>query len=85
MKTVSCEIVTPEKVYLREEAEFVVAPGYSGELGILPGHTRLLAQLSPGNVRLVKGKESRQFVISAGFIYIEPTSIKIFTPVIRPV
>ena len=84
MKTVPCEIITPEKVYLREDAEFVVAPGYSGELGILPGHTRLLALLSPGNVRLVKGAETKQFIISAGFIYIEPAGIKIFTPVIRP-
>jgi F-type H+-transporting ATPase subunit epsilon len=84
MKTVPCEIVTPEKVYLRQEAEFIVAPGYSGELGILPGHTRLLAQLSPGNVRLVHGHETKKFNIAAGFISIEPTSVKIFTPVIRP-
>ena len=84
MKTIPCEIMTPEKVYLREETEFVVAPGYSGELGILPGHTRLLAQLSPGNVHLVKGRETKRFVISAGFIYIEPTAVKIFTPVVRP-
>jgi F-type H+-transporting ATPase subunit epsilon len=84
MKTVPCEIVTPEKVMLREEAEFIVAPGYSGELGILPGHTRLLAQLVPGNVRIVKGTVTKGFTISAGFISIEPGSVKIFSPMVRP-
>ena len=83
MKTIPCEIVTPEKVFLREEAEFIVAPGFSGELGVLPGHTRLLAQLVPGNVRLVKGQETKTLVISAGFIHIEPEGVKIFTPVAR--
>jgi F-type H+-transporting ATPase subunit epsilon len=83
MKTIPCEIVTPEKVYLREEAEFVVAPGREGELGVLPGHTRLLAQLVPGTLRLVKGKDSRRFSIGAGFIHIEPKSVKIFTPLVK--
>jgi F-type H+-transporting ATPase subunit epsilon len=84
MKTVPCEIVTPEKVVLREEAEFIVAPGYEGELGILPGHTRLCARLTAGDVRLVKGNETKKFAISAGFISIEPTSVKIFSPLVRP-
>jgi F-type H+-transporting ATPase subunit epsilon len=85
MKTIPCEIVTPEKVYLREEAEFIVAPGSSGELGVLPGHARLLAQLSPGTLRLVKGQETKTLTIGAGFIHIEPTAVKIFTPTVRAV
>ena len=84
MKTVPCEIITPEKVYLRDEVEFVVAPGFEGELGILPGHMRLIARLVPGNVRIVKGKETRRFAIAAGFIHIEPAAVKIFTPEIKP-
>ena len=84
MKTIPCEIITPEKVYLRDEAEFVVAPGKEGELGILPGHARLLAQLVSGKLRLVKGNENKRFSISAGFIHIDPKSVKIFTPVVKP-
>jgi F-type H+-transporting ATPase subunit epsilon len=85
MKTIACEIVTPEKVFLKEEADFIVAPGSCGELGILPGHTRLLAQMAPGSVRLVKGHETKAFTVEAGVIHIEPSSVKIFTPAIRPV
>jgi F-type H+-transporting ATPase subunit epsilon len=84
MKTIPCEIVTPEKVYLREEAEFIVAPGSEGELGILPGHARLLARLKAGKLRLVNGPENRQFSVSAGFIRIDTKSVKIFTPVVKP-
>jgi F-type H+-transporting ATPase subunit epsilon len=84
MKTIPCEIVTPEKVYLREEAEFIVAPGSEGELGILPGHARLLAQLKTGKLRLVNGHENKRFSVSAGFIRIDPKSVKIFTPVVKP-
>ena len=84
MKTVPCEIVTPERVFLRDIAEFIVAPGREGELGILPGHMRLIAQLVPGNIRIVKGQEAKGFVIAAGFIHIQPDAVKIVTHEIRP-
>jgi F-type H+-transporting ATPase subunit epsilon len=84
MKTVPCEIVTPEKVVLHEEAEFIVAPGCEGELGILPGHTRLLAGLKAGNIRLVKGSETKKFSIAAGLINIEPAMVRIFSSSATP-
>ena len=84
MKTVACEIVTPDKVVLREEAEFIVAPGSEGELGILPGHARLLAGLSAGSVRIVKGSETKKFTIAPGFVNIEPATIKIFSSSATP-
>jgi len=84
MKTVRCEIVTPEKVYLRDEAEFIAAPGLQGELGVLPGHARLTAQLVKGEVRLVKGQEIKKFSIEGGFIRVEPAAVHIITPAIQP-
>jgi len=84
MKTVACEIVTPEKVVLREDAEFIVAPGCEGELGILPGHVRLLAGLKAGNVRLVKGSETKRFSVAGGIINIEPAMVRIFSPTATP-
>jgi F-type H+-transporting ATPase subunit epsilon len=84
MKTVPCEILTPEKVVLREEAEFIVAPGGEGELGILPGHMRLLAGLKAGNVRLVKGSETKKFSVAGGIINIEPAMVRIFSPSATP-
>ena len=83
MKTMRCEILSPDKVFYRDEGEFIVAPGSCGELGILAGHTRLMANLKPGSVRIVKGQEKKQFAISGGFISIGPTSVKIFAPAVK--
>ena len=79
MKTVACEIITPEKVFLKDEAEFIVAPGASGELGILPGHAQLLSQLGAGTVRLSKNAETKSYSIPGGFIHVMPAVVKIFT------
>jgi F-type H+-transporting ATPase subunit epsilon len=84
MKTVPCEIITPEKIYLRDEAEFIAAPGLEGELGVLPGHARLLAQLVRGELRIVKGQETKRFTIEGGFIHVAPAAVKIVTSGIKP-
>jgi F-type H+-transporting ATPase subunit epsilon len=61
-----------------------VAPGSEGELGILPGHARLTAQLVKGEVRLVKGQETKRFLIQGGFVHAGPASVTILTPAIQP-
>jgi F-type H+-transporting ATPase subunit epsilon len=85
MKTVPVEIITPEKVFVREDAEFVVIPGADGELGVLPGHARLLAWLKPGTIRLDKSGGGHKYTISGGMVFVEPTLIKIFTTTVQPV
>jgi F0F1-type ATP synthase epsilon subunit len=77
MKTVRCEIVTPEKVFLSAEADFIAAPAFEG---VMAGHARLIARLVPGTLRIVKGKESERFALASGFIRIEPDAVRIFTP-----
>ena len=79
MKTVPVEIITPDKVFLKEDAEFVVIPGAAGELGILPGHARLLALLKAGTIRLQRAETERTYAISGGVAFIEPSLVKIFT------
>jgi F-type H+-transporting ATPase subunit epsilon len=79
MKTMPCEIITPEKLFLRDDADFLVMPGAEGELGVLPGHARLLAVLKAGTVRFVKGSEARRITVAGGFVLVEPGKVKIFT------
>src|ERR1017187_7896793 len=40
------EVVTPERLLVREDVESVEAPGEAGYLGILPGHVRVLADVA---------------------------------------
>ena len=77
MATIKLDIVTAEKLVLSDTADFVVAPGSMGELGIFPNHAPLLATLEVGEVRVTKAEEEYSFFISGGFIEILPEQITI--------
>jgi len=46
------DIVTVEGRRYRGDADFVLAPGSEGELGVLPRHVPLLTPLAPGTVKV---------------------------------
>lgn len=77
-KTITLEIVTPEKSALKDEIDFLVLPAYEGEMGILPGHTHLLTQLSAGELRMKKGDMVQFFAISGGFAEVHPNRVAVF-------
>jgi len=82
-KKIQVKVITPEKVFFQGESEFVVLPGHSGELGVLPGHTPLFSILQPGDIRLIDGDQTTKLIVSAGMAYIEPQLIRILCPVAR--
>jgi F-type H+-transporting ATPase subunit epsilon len=51
-KRLRVELVTPEGPVFVEDARMVVVPGKAGELGVLPRHIALVAQLKPGETRV---------------------------------
>ena len=63
------EIVTPERVVLREEILQITVPTTSGEITILPDHIPLVSVLKPGVIE-VKGLDNQVKVmsVSGGFI-----------------
>ena len=44
-KALELDIVTPDKQIVHDQVDEVQLPGWEGALGILPGHTPLLAML----------------------------------------
>ena len=48
--TFQLEIVTPEKMVVRDVAEEMQIPGKDGYLGILPGHAPLITELAVGEI-----------------------------------
>ena len=62
------------------EATFVVLPGESGELGILPGHTPLISRIRPGTLKIVKadGNEEHIFV-AGGILEIQPGKVTVLS------
>ncbi|MBU1420929.1 ATP synthase F1 subunit epsilon [Patescibacteria group bacterium] len=64
------EIVTPEKVALKDDVLQITVPTQEGEITILPKHTPLVANLKPGVVEL-KNKDNQIKIISVSGGFIE--------------
>lgn len=77
-KTLTLELVTPEKVAWSAPADFVVLPAQGGEMGVLPGHQSYLVQLAPGEVRITAKGEVQHFAISGGFAEIKNDTVSLF-------
>ncbi len=75
------EVVTPDRSLLQEEVDEVVVPGAEGELGILPGHTPLLASLKVGELWYRQGQERHALAVAFGFVEVLPTRVTILAQV----
>ena len=71
------DIVTVEGRRYEGDAEFVVAPGIAGELGILPRHIPLLTELKPGRVKVRNENEEHLFFVSGGFLEVRPDEVTV--------
>tara|TARA_B100001142_G_C13983826_1_gene519900 strand:- start:116 stop:529 length:414 start_codon:yes stop_codon:yes gene_type:complete len=72
-ETVEFELVSPERLLKSEPVEMVVVPGAEGNLGILPGHSLLIATMRPGVIDVHKdSKVVEQIFISGGFAEVSP-------------
>jgi len=76
-------IVTRERKIIETDADEVVLPGYEGELGILPGHTPLLAILRIGQVRYRSGGNVEKLVITWGFAEVLPDRVIVMAETAR--
>ncbi len=75
------EIITPEKLALRESVDEVVVPGLGGELGILPNHTPLISQLQTGVLTYRAGNDKKQVHVSGGFVEVAPDRVSVLSDV----
>ena len=73
-KLISFDLVSPEKILFSDKVGMIIIPGKDGDIGALPGHSKLLSSLRPGRV-LVYGEDKRiikSFYVSGGFVEINP-------------
>ena len=71
------DIVTVEGRRFEGEADFVLAPGSEGDLGILPRHIALLTPLAPGSVKVRNDGEEQFFFVSGGFLEVLPDRVTV--------
>ncbi len=72
---INLTIVTRERKIVDVQVDEVVLPGSDGEIGVLPGHTPLLASLSIGQLRYRVGGTIHRMVISWGFAEVLPDRV----------
>jgi F-type H+-transporting ATPase subunit epsilon len=77
--TLQVSIVSAEHAIFSGVAERVVAPGETGELGILPQHAPLLTRIKPGTVKvkLVGVEEEEVIYVSGGILEVQPKAVTI--------
>jgi F-type H+-transporting ATPase subunit epsilon len=65
---IALEIISPEKLLLARDVDMVVIPGTEGDLGILPGHAKLITGLRGGLVDIYENNRiTDRFFVSGGF------------------
>ena len=71
--TVEFELVSPAKLLKSEPVEMVVVPGAEGDLGVLPGHSALIATVRPGVIDIHEGGSVKERIfVAGGFCEISP-------------
>ena len=73
------EIITPEKVIYKDEADEIVAPTVNGEITILPNHVNLFTQIIPGELIVRKGSINQSLAVAGGFLEIDNNKISILS------
>ena len=68
-------VVTRERKIIDAEVDEVILPASDGEIGVLPGHTPLLATLRIGQLRYRTGNRVERLVISWGFAEVLPDRV----------
>ena len=70
-------LLTPRRQVVTTTADAVYLPGIMGELGILPGHTPLLALLGIGELRYTVAGRDRYYVVSGGFAEVSDDKVTV--------
>ena len=69
MATISFDLVSPENLVFNDEVGTIIVPGKDGDLGILPGHSKVMSSLRPGRVMVYSEDKNliKSFFVSGGF------------------
>jgi len=77
--TIHIDVVSAEESIYSGEAEFVVLPGESGELGIYPRHVPLITRIKPGAVRIkpAGGGAEELIFVQGGILEVQPKVVTV--------
>ena len=76
---IELEIVTPDGMVYAEPVEMVTLQGSEGQMGILPHHTPLIAQLAPGGMIVQKNGHKDFLAIGDGIVLVSSDLVAVVT------
>jgi F-type H+-transporting ATPase subunit epsilon len=71
------EIVTPERLLVREDVTAVQVPAANGYLGVLPGHAALMAELGTGYLNYEAGGKRWYLAVHGGYLEILADRVRV--------
>src|SRR6184192_1822030 len=75
------QIVSADRLLVQDQVDEVEVPGFDGYLGILPGHTPMLALLQVGELWYRRGQEKSYLSIAFGFAEVQPDRVTVLAEI----
>ena len=74
MAKINFDLVSPEKLIFNDEVWMIIVPGKDGDIGVLPGHSKVLSSLRSGRVLVFDENKNliKSYFVSGGFVEINP-------------
>lgn len=78
---INLQVITPEKVAYRGEADQVTLPTRDGEITILANHIPLISTMKHGELIIKNGSEEIPMAVCSGFVEVKKNKITIMTDI----
>ena len=75
--TINCEIVSQDRLVYQGDADIVIIPGKSGQMGILAHHSPVLTALNYGIITVREKNNEINFTVSGGVAEVMPDKVTI--------
>ncbi|MBF2057094.1 MAG: F0F1 ATP synthase subunit epsilon [Cyanobacterium sp. T60_A2020_053] len=75
--TLTVRVITPDRTVWDQNAQEVILPSGTGQLGILTDHAPLLTNLDIGVLRVRTEKEWQSIAVMGGFAEVENNEVKV--------
>jgi F-type H+-transporting ATPase subunit epsilon len=81
MAKLAVELVSPDRLVWRGEGDLVVVKTTEGEIGIMPNHAPVLAELAEGSVMRVLSDGQQQLIaaVHGGFVSMSRNQIQVLS------
>ena len=77
MEGLRLDIVTPDKVVLQAEVDYVGACGVDGQFGLMPSHAAMLSALKIDDLYYRQGNTTSWVFVSGGFAQISENKVTV--------